>query len=343
MTIIMLSGQLKEVLFVILRNRRHLHRKKDILSAPNQSYYHTMKLLLATKSLINSKNLDDNANNDGRNRNRNRRTNLELSSSSSLSLSLSLLLYFHRNIQRFLIIISLSSQRRHQHHRSNSTPSIRSSSFLLRRSLLLLVFLQLWLMTFISSYQVRRSSSRIPIPSLSSSSSSSASIRSRQQQQERRRHYSSATSIILSTHSSIFSSSSSSSELAAASSIDSNDNIDDHSSDVVISDDETLVVVKNDDKWRSNLPRDMYASPKLWESHTEFLSFMKQFDIIDDENENDNENNNNNNNDHLWEQVKLEALSSLSTEPEAGPQLYQSILSQGSLVEAIVSTIARTL
>ena len=47
--------------------------------------------------------------------------------------------------------------------------------------------------------------------------------------------------------------------------------------------------------------------------------------------------------DHLWEQVKLEALSALSSEPEAGPQLYQSILSQGSLVEAIVSIIARML
>jgi len=44
--------------------------------------------------------------------------------------------------------------------------------------------------------------------------------------------------------------------------------------------------------------------------------------------------------DPLWEQVKLEALTQLSTEPEAGPQLYQSILSQGSLVEAIVSIIA---
>jgi riboflavin biosynthesis pyrimidine reductase len=123
--------------------------------------------------------------------------------------------------------------------------------------------------------------------------------------------------------------------------MDSNDS-EDHS-DVVISD-EPQVVVVNNDKWRSNLPRDIYASPKLWESHTEFLSFMEQFDILD-ENENENENNNKHDEeqDHLWEQVKLEALSSLSTEPEAGPQLYQSILSQGSLVEAIVSTIARTL
>mmetsp|Transcript_32824 Transcript_32824/g.33197 ORF Transcript_32824/g.33197 Transcript_32824/m.33197 type:complete len:298 (+) Transcript_32824:110-1003(+) len=65
---------------------------------------------------------------------------------------------------------------------------------------------------------------------------------------------------------------------------------------------------------------------------------MKQFDS--DDNENDDNNSDNNHGDHLWEQVKLEALSALSTEPEAGPQIYQSILSQGSLMEAIVSTIA---
>ena len=88
---------------------------------------------------------------------------------------------------------------------------------------------------------------------------------------------------------------------------------------------------ENDDDpvgWRSNLPRAGYASPLLWGSRTEWKTFMKQFNDNDD--------------DHLWEQVKLEALSQLSTEPEAGPQLYQSILSQGSLVEAIVSIIART-
>jgi len=93
--------------------------------------------------------------------------------------------------------------------------------------------------------------------------------------------------------------------------------------------------VKN---WRSNLPRDIFASPLLWGSRDDFLSYMKQFDS--DDNENDDNNSDNNHGDHLWEQVKLEALSALSTEPEAGPQIYQSILSQGSLMEAIVSTIA---
>mmetsp|Transcript_11554 Transcript_11554/g.17764 ORF Transcript_11554/g.17764 Transcript_11554/m.17764 type:complete len:359 (+) Transcript_11554:92-1168(+) len=44
--------------------------------------------------------------------------------------------------------------------------------------------------------------------------------------------------------------------------------------------------------------------------------------------------------DVIWEQVKLEAQETLSPEPEAGPQLYQCILSQKSLLEAIVTTIS---
>ncbi len=79
--------------------------------------------------------------------------------------------------------------------------------------------------------------------------------------------------------------------------------------------------------WRSNLPRDVYASPLLWEGRAEWVAFLKQFGT---------------DGDPLWEQVKLEALTQLSTEPEAGPQLYQSILSQGSLLEALVSIIAST-
>lgn len=82
-----------------------------------------------------------------------------------------------------------------------------------------------------------------------------------------------------------------------------------------------------DGSWRSNLPRDVYASPLLWEGRADWVAFLKQFDQ---------------NGDLLWEQVKLEAITQLSTEPEAGPQLYQSILSQGSLLEAIVSIIAST-
>jgi serine O-acetyltransferase len=44
--------------------------------------------------------------------------------------------------------------------------------------------------------------------------------------------------------------------------------------------------------------------------------------------------------DPLWQQVKLEASAALLTEPEAGPQLYQGILSQRSLLEAIIVTIS---
>ena len=44
--------------------------------------------------------------------------------------------------------------------------------------------------------------------------------------------------------------------------------------------------------------------------------------------------------DLLWEQTKLEALRALEKEPEAGPQLYQGILSQSSLLEAICTVIS---
>lgn len=43
---------------------------------------------------------------------------------------------------------------------------------------------------------------------------------------------------------------------------------------------------------------------------------------------------------YLWEQIKLEGHAALGPEPEAGPQIYQSILSQPSLTEAIVSVIS---
>jgi len=110
------------------------------------------------------------------------------------------------------------------------------------------------------------------------------------------------------------------------------------------SDDDSDVVTDVDDSnnpvgWRSKLPIDGYASPLLWESHTEWKHFMKEFNDNDSD---DGIKGNGAMGDHLWEQVKLEALSQLRTEPEAGPQLYQNILSQGSLVEAIVSIIART-
>jgi len=47
--------------------------------------------------------------------------------------------------------------------------------------------------------------------------------------------------------------------------------------------------------------------------------------------------------DLLWEQIRLEALHSLQPEPEAGPQLYQSILSRKSLLDALISVIANEL
>lgn len=69
----------------------------------------------------------------------------------------------------------------------------------------------------------------------------------------------------------------------------------------------------------------------LWRSNSEWKDFV--LDLL----ENDPEC------DPLWEQIRLEATASLGPEPEAGPQLYQTILSQPSLVEAIVTIIANEL
>ena len=44
--------------------------------------------------------------------------------------------------------------------------------------------------------------------------------------------------------------------------------------------------------------------------------------------------------DPFWEQIKLEAVTALQTQPEAGPQLYQGILSQPNLLTAIVTVIS---
>ena len=44
--------------------------------------------------------------------------------------------------------------------------------------------------------------------------------------------------------------------------------------------------------------------------------------------------------DPLWDQIQLEAMSALKTNPEAAPLLYTGILSQKSLIEAIVSAIS---
>ena len=110
-----------------------------------------------------------------------------------------------------------------------------------------------------------------------------------------------------------------------------------------ISDDNELDDGKGGEKtdnlmdWRSNVPRDGYASPLLWETQPEYEKFLNQFDRDEVEKvENEKEGMD----DILWEQVKLEALTMLSTEPEAGPHLYQNILSQESLTEAIVGVVA---
>ena len=47
--------------------------------------------------------------------------------------------------------------------------------------------------------------------------------------------------------------------------------------------------------------------------------------------------------DPFWEQIRFEAKRAVRAEPEAGPQIYQGILSQPSLLVAIVTVIAHQL
>ena len=44
--------------------------------------------------------------------------------------------------------------------------------------------------------------------------------------------------------------------------------------------------------------------------------------------------------DPLWEQIQKDALTALQPEPEAGPQIYQAILSQPTLLHALTQVIA---
>lgn len=75
------------------------------------------------------------------------------------------------------------------------------------------------------------------------------------------------------------------------------------------------------------LVRQLYISPMLWETNDDWKFFMLSLKAQ-------------HNACHLWEQVRLEATASLEREPAAGPQLYQNILSQPSLIEAIVTIVA---
>jgi len=44
--------------------------------------------------------------------------------------------------------------------------------------------------------------------------------------------------------------------------------------------------------------------------------------------------------DPFWEQIKVEAQDALTQEPDAGPQIYQGILSQPSLLEAVCTVVS---
>jgi hypothetical protein len=93
------------------------------------------------------------------------------------------------------------------------------------------------------------------------------------------------------------------------------------------------------DLWQSRLSEQVYVSPLLWKNNLEWKAFIEN--LHDDDNDDDDKKDKPI--DHVWEQIKLEALEALRDEPEAGPQLCQGIISQGSLLEAIVTIVSRTL
>ena len=76
----------------------------------------------------------------------------------------------------------------------------------------------------------------------------------------------------------------------------------------------------------NTIPSLPYASPILWNTVEEYTGFMNSLDEKND--------------DPLWEQIRLEAMEALGPEPEAGPQIYQGILSQPSLLVALVTIVA---
>ena len=81
-----------------------------------------------------------------------------------------------------------------------------------------------------------------------------------------------------------------------------------------------------DDAWKIQLKYQPYVSDRF-DSLQEWKEFLLNVMLDPDA-------------DPLWEQIKLEATMALGPEPEAGPQVYQGILSQSSLVEAVVTVIA---
>ena len=89
---------------------------------------------------------------------------------------------------------------------------------------------------------------------------------------------------------------------------------------------DSLAVDESSDAWQMNLMYQPYISSLL--TNQEWKDFILQLYQTDPDC------------DPLWEQIKLEATAALGPEPEAGPQLYQGILSQPSLMEAIVTIIA---
>lgn len=100
--------------------------------------------------------------------------------------------------------------------------------------------------------------------------------------------------------------------------------------DVNLSDLDELcsIDVDEDAIWDVCLSGQPYISPIIWERSIQWKDFVMELKGNDPDS------------NPLWEQIKLEATAALGPEPEAGPQLYQGILSQPSLLEAVCTVVA---
>jgi len=104
-----------------------------------------------------------------------------------------------------------------------------------------------------------------------------------------------------------------------------------------------------DDSWDASMTSLERSPPFEYNTFSTAADWQDFMTTLRGQPTNTNNGNNNNNNgdnrknsisDPFWEQIKYEASSALEKESEAGPQLYQGILSQPSLVSAICTVVA---
>jgi len=121
---------------------------------------------------------------------------------------------------------------------------------------------------------------------------------------------------------------------------------------------QSALLGEEDDKRRYRSPSHAYISQLLREMDDDELDeFILEHEQIDEKKKNKSDNNRAPDTyiyepnrsirllrrrlpDPLWSQIRLEAQHALSLEPDAGPQLYQHVLRQPSLMDALASIIS---